>query len=146
MIAFRHYGFALRREPFVRPFHFKGGSFNEKWLNITSLSSGEPDGDRLPVRQTAIGGNAVLWSDSAVFAAHSETGGNMLMSLMAERAVQLLQGKGFPDPIAAINILLPQLHDRESGTAVDLHFERRRIPGSGFVEALRREPRNPDIR
>jgi len=118
MIRFQQYGFALQREPFVRPFHFKGGSFNEKWINITALGSSG-------VRHTGIGGNAVLWSDPAVFAAHSETGGNLVMSLMAERSVrlladQLLAGKELPDPISAIQSILPGLHEfgcRVSGTA-----------------------------
>ncbi|UCF99200.1 MAG: mandelate racemase/muconate lactonizing enzyme family protein [Spirochaetaceae bacterium] len=110
-IRFQSYGFAIQREPFVRPFHFKGGSFNEKWLNITSLYPGEPSGEPSASRQTAIGGNAVLWSDPAVFAAHSETGGNLVMSLMAERAARVLKEKRFPDPIAAIQSLIPELHE-----------------------------------
>jgi L-alanine-DL-glutamate epimerase-like enolase superfamily enzyme len=125
MIGIQRYGFSLQREPFVRPFHFKGGSFNEKWINITTLfpdAGGAPASDS-PV-YSGIGGNAVLWSDPAVFAAHSETGGNLVMSLMAERAVQLLagmlrDGAKFADPIAAIQSLLPGLHAfgcRVSGT------------------------------
>lgn len=105
MIAFRDYGFAVQREPFCRPFHFKGGSFNEKWINITGLRA-EPE-----IRCTAIGGNAVLWSDPAVFAAYSETGGNLIMSLVAERAVQLLRRKEYPDPIDALRSILPELHE-----------------------------------
>jgi L-alanine-DL-glutamate epimerase-like enolase superfamily enzyme len=113
VIFYQSYGFAVHREPFIRPFHFKGGGFNEKWLNITSLNT-------RTVRQTAIGGNAVLWSDPSVFAAHSETGGNLVMSLMAERAAQLLQGDEFADPIMALTALLPNLHElgcRISGAA-----------------------------
>lgn len=116
MIRFQSYGFAIQREPFLRPFHFKGDSFNEKWLNITSLYPAEGSGDTCEKRQTAIGGNAVLWSDPAVFSSYSETGGNLVMALMAERAVQLIRGKVFPDPIAAVQELIPQLH--EFGQAV----------------------------
>jgi L-alanine-DL-glutamate epimerase-like enolase superfamily enzyme len=112
MIRFRRYGFTLQREPFVRPFHFKGGSFNEKWINIITLFEGT---DPSAPRYTGIGGNAVLWSDPAVFAAHSETGGNLVMSLMAERAAALLsdrlrEGQEFPHPIAAIQSIVPELH------------------------------------
>jgi L-alanine-DL-glutamate epimerase-like enolase superfamily enzyme len=110
MIRFQNYGFAIQREPFLRPFHFKGDSFNEKWLNITSLYPSGGSGDPFEKRQTTIGGNAVLWSDPAVFSSYSETGGNLVMALMAERAVQLSRGKAFPDPIAAIQELIPQLH------------------------------------
>jgi L-alanine-DL-glutamate epimerase-like enolase superfamily enzyme len=129
MIRFNRYDFDIRREPFVRPFHFKGGSFNEKWINITTLFPGEREEDSQAVgktgskvadpsapRYTGIGGNAVLWSDPAVFAGHSETGGNLLMSLMAERAAALLsarfrEGEEFPHPIAAIQSIVPQLHE-----------------------------------
>ena len=118
MIRFQRYGFSLQREPFLRPFHFKGGSFNEKWINITTLDSGG-------TRYTGIGGNAVLWSDPAVFAAHSETGGNLVMSLVAEKAVRVLAerlsgGEEFSDPITAIQSILPELHSfgcRVSGRA-----------------------------
>jgi L-alanine-DL-glutamate epimerase-like enolase superfamily enzyme len=125
MIRFQRYGFHIQREPFVRPFHFKGGSFNEKWINSTTLIAEQTGAGFPPARQTGIGGNAVLWSDPAVFAAHSETGGNLVMSLMAERAVQLLAdqilgGNEYPDPIAAIQWVLPELHEfgrRVSGRA-----------------------------
>lgn len=111
MVYFQSYGFAIQREPFLRPFHFKGDSFNEKWINITALYPAERGGDTLEKRQTAIGGNAVLWSDPAVFSSYSETGGNLVMALMAERAAALLRGKEFPDPIAAIQALIPELHE-----------------------------------
>ena len=131
MIRFQRYDFEIRREPFVRPFHFKGGSFNEKWINITTLFPGEAEADCSAVgaagktaveaadlsapRYTGIGGNAVLWSDPAVFAGHSETGGNLVVSLMAERAAALLgarlrEGGEFPHPIAAIQSIVPELH------------------------------------
>jgi L-alanine-DL-glutamate epimerase-like enolase superfamily enzyme len=109
MIRFQRYGFDIQREPFVRPFHFKGGSFNEKWINITVLVSST-------ACYTGIGGNAVLWSDPAVFAEHSETGGNLVMSLMAEQAaalltVRMLRGDEISDPIIAIQSILPELQE-----------------------------------
>lgn len=128
MIRFQGYDFEIQREPFVRPFHFKGGSFNEKWINITTLFPGEKEedcpavgrtggkvADPSALRHTGIGGNAVLWSDPAVFAAHSETGGNLVMSLMAERAAALLgarlrEGEEFFHPIDAIQSIVPELH------------------------------------
>ena len=71
-IQIQRYAFNFEREPFVRPFHFKGGFFTEKWILVTSLEAASG------VRATGIGGTAVLWSDPAVFFAHSETGGNIL--------------------------------------------------------------------
>ena len=39
-----------------------------------------------------------MWSDPEVFFAYSETGGNVLMAAMAERAVKLLVGRSFRNP------------------------------------------------
>jgi len=72
----------------MRPFSFKGASFTEKWITVTSLT-GENG-----VRATGIGGLAVLWSDSRVFAEHSEVGGNLLMSAIAEYGVRRVQQSG----------------------------------------------------
>ncbi len=87
----------MERQPLVRPFHFKGGFFTEKWINVVSLSLEGSDGRTV----TGIGGNAVLWSDPAVFRDWSEYGGNSLMSLLAERAVQIAGESSFTDPIEA---------------------------------------------
>ena len=103
MLRFDSYRFALERQPLSRPFHFKGGFFTEKWLNVLRLEAGEH-------RPTAVGGNAVLWSDPAVFFAHSECGGNALMSLVAERAAILARGNGYPDPISAFQAITEDLH------------------------------------
>lgn len=98
------YRFAVEREPLIRPFHFKGGSFTEKWLTVTSLRSADSGW------VTAVGGLAVLWSDPEVFSAWSETGGNLLMALIAERAAQLVRGGSWPAPLPAIEAVLPELH------------------------------------
>lgn len=104
MLRYDRYHFAIEREPLVRPFHFKGGYFTEKWINITSLKSDNGTG------ATAIGGSAVLWSDPEVFFAFSETGGNVIMAAMAEHAVQLARNCTFRDPIDALQSIFPELH------------------------------------
>ncbi|MBT7161945.1 MAG: L-alanine-DL-glutamate epimerase, partial [Victivallales bacterium] len=63
------------REPLLRPFAFKGGAFTEKWLTAVCLRTAEATG-------IGVGGLAILWSDPAVFGAHTETGGNLLMALV----------------------------------------------------------------
>ncbi|MCP4405576.1 MAG: L-alanine-DL-glutamate epimerase [bacterium] len=103
-IQIERYAFNFEREPFVRPFHFKGGSFSEKWILVTSLESTHG------VRATGIGGTAVLWSDPSVFFAHSEAGGNIIMAAMAERAVELLKGKDFRTPFEAIDSIFSDVH------------------------------------
>lgn len=104
-IQIKRYAFNFEREPFVRPFHFKGGFFTEKWILVTSLESANG------VRATGIGGTAVLWSDPLVFFAHSEAGGNIIMAAMAERAAEMLKGEIFSTPFEAIDSIFPVLHN-----------------------------------
>jgi L-alanine-DL-glutamate epimerase-like enolase superfamily enzyme len=97
------YEFDIAREPLVRPFRFKGGAFSEKWLTVVRLRAGAQAG-------VGVGGLAVLWSDPALFRAHSETGGNMLMALVAERAAQKLVGRPLRDPAGMIWDLVPEAY------------------------------------
>lgn len=72
----------IQREPFARPFAFKGSAFHEKWNLVVRL---EDDAGAIGC---GIGGLAVLWSDPQVFSAHTETGGNAIMVATLERALQ----------------------------------------------------------
>ncbi|MBD3308501.1 L-alanine-DL-glutamate epimerase [candidate division KSB3 bacterium] len=103
-LEIQRYAFNFAREPLRRPFHFKGGFFTEKWILVTSVESAQG------TRVTGIGGTAVLWSDPAVFFAHSEAGGNLLMAAMAERAVALLQGQSFATPFDALEAVYDEVH------------------------------------
>ncbi len=128
MISYNHYNFNIEREPLIRPFHFKGSCFTEKWLNVTSLYYNRKSrkgvdvvhtvkeqiaaqGSEQEYSVTAIGGNAVLWSDPDVFFSRSEAGGNLLMSAMAEKAVKILCKKEFTDPVEALRYILPKIHN-----------------------------------
>ncbi|MEL6256638.1 MAG: mandelate racemase/muconate lactonizing enzyme family protein [Bacteroidota bacterium] len=51
----------------------------------------------------------ILWSDSKVFAQHSENGGNALMYAMGERGLQILSGNSFESPIQLLDELLPEI-------------------------------------
>lgn len=104
------YDFTFEREPLVRPFRFKGSAFHEKWVTVTRLET-----DRGQAA-TGIGSTAVLWSDPAVFADHSETGGNLLMCATTEQACRLLCRTPFSDPPAALDGILPELHDYARST------------------------------
>ncbi len=92
----------IAREPLARPFGFKGRAFHEKWVcrvRLVSESGSKAEG---------IGGLAVLWSDEAVFAEHTETGGNLLMAALLERGLQLAAGRSFDTPQNLLNALLPE--------------------------------------
>jgi hypothetical protein len=106
MLQFSRYRFAVERQPLSRPFHFKGSYFTEKWINVVGLTM---DGSGNKV--TGIGGNAVLWSDPRVFREWSEYGGNSLMSLLAERAVQIASESSYSDPIEAFNSIRSEVHE-----------------------------------
>ena len=84
----------IQREPFARPFAFKGAAFHEKWNLVVRLK--DADG----YEAFGIGGLAVLWSDAAVFAAHTEMGGNLLQASLLEFALQNVKGREFADPMA----------------------------------------------
>ena len=92
------------REPLVRPFGFKGGYFTEKWLcevGLTSSSGAEAIG---------VGGLAVLWSDPAVFSAHTEAGGNLIMATVLDHALQLSRGLEFETPMDLLDAIVDDTH------------------------------------
>ncbi|MBT4820124.1 MAG: L-alanine-DL-glutamate epimerase, partial [Lentisphaerae bacterium] len=94
----------ITRERFVKPFGFKGSSFNEKWLCHVEATS--TDG----VTAAGCGGLAVLWSSPAVFAAHTETGGNVLMTAILDHALQLARGQTFGTPMDLLDAIFPATH------------------------------------
>jgi L-alanine-DL-glutamate epimerase-like enolase superfamily enzyme len=86
-------GANFEREPLVRPFGFKGGYSTEIWQSAALLESAAGR------RGIGLCTQGVLWSDAAVFAAHSESGGNALMYAVTEWAVQRLKGQRFTNPV-----------------------------------------------
>lgn len=95
----------IQRQPFVRPFAFKGASFREKWNLVVRLEDG--DGRRA----YGVGGLAVLWSDPRVFARHSEVGGNALMVAMLERGLAMVRGRSFASPQDLFRAVLPAVYE-----------------------------------
>ena len=95
----------MQRQPFAKPFAFKGAAFHEKWNLIVRLT--EQDG----TEAVGVGGTAVLWSDPDVFSSHTEIGGNILMAALLEFALQQAVDREFVDPPALLAELVPQVHD-----------------------------------
>jgi len=87
----------FEREPLIRPFGFKGGYQTEIWQSVAFLESA---GGR---RGIGLCTQGVLWSDAAVFAAHSESGGNALMYAVTEHALQQLKGQSFANPVELLD-------------------------------------------
>lgn len=94
----------FEREPLIRPFGFKGGYMTEIWQTVSRLES-ESGIDKIGLCT-----QNVLWSDARVFADHSESGGNALMYAMTERALKIIEGMSFSDPIALLEEILPEVY------------------------------------
>ncbi len=94
----------FEREP-LTPYRFKGSMITEGWQIAAYLES------ESGIHKIGIGGQGTLWSDSTVFAAHSATGGNALMYAMSERALQIMKGNSFTNPMQLLDDLLPEVYE-----------------------------------
>lgn len=92
----------FEREP-LNPYRFKGSAITDSWQAVAMLES------ESGVKTVGIGTQGVLWSDSKVFAGHSESAGNALMYAMSERALQMIKGTTFSDPVKLLDDLLPEV-------------------------------------
>lgn len=92
----------FEREP-LNPYRFKGSAITDSWQAIAMLQSDSG------AKAVGIGTQGVLWSDSKVFAAHSESAGNALMYAMSEHALQMLKGTTFTDPVQLLDDILPEV-------------------------------------
>lgn len=104
-IKIRHVDSNFEREPLIRPFGFKGGYMSEIWQTAALMES------ESGVRKGGLCTQNVLWSDSAVFAQQSESGGNALMFALAEYALQAVAGQSFEHPIALLDDLLDDVYE-----------------------------------
>ncbi len=93
----------FEREP-LTPYRFKGSAITEAWQTAARLE-GESGNSTI-----GLGTQGILWSDSNVFAAHSESGGNALMYAMSERALEMMKGTSFTDPLQLLEDLLPEVY------------------------------------
>jgi L-alanine-DL-glutamate epimerase-like enolase superfamily enzyme len=93
----------FEREP-LTPYRFKGSAITEAWQTAARL-----EGDS-GLSAVGLGTQGVLWSDSKVFAAHSESGGNALMYAMSERALEIMKGTSFTDPLQLLDDILPEVY------------------------------------
>ncbi|MDA0711199.1 MAG: L-alanine-DL-glutamate epimerase, partial [bacterium] len=95
----------IQREPFARPFGFKGSAFHEKWNLVVRAK------DDVGHVAYGVGGLAVLWSDGAVFVAHSEMGGNVLQAAVLEFALQRAMNLEFESPIELFDAIVEDVFD-----------------------------------
>lgn len=95
----------FEREPLVRPLGFKGGYLSELWQSVGRMESSSG------ACGIGLGTQSVLWSDSDVFGAHSESGGNTLMYALTERGLQVAEGTSFETPIDLLDRLFPEVYE-----------------------------------
>lgn len=95
----------FEREPLIRPFGFKGGYMTEIWQSIAYMQSDSGN------HSIGLCSQSVLWSDAAVFASHSESGGNALMYAMTGRAMQIIRGQSFTSPVDLLDSLYPEIYE-----------------------------------
>jgi L-alanine-DL-glutamate epimerase-like enolase superfamily enzyme len=93
----------FEREPLIRPFGFKGGYMREIWQSLAFIKS------ESGIHKIGTCSQSILWSDSQVFASHSESGGNALMYAMTEYGLGLLKGRSFSDPVALLDEIWPEV-------------------------------------
>ena len=94
----------FEREPLLRPFGFKGGFVTELWQTASLLQSASG------ISKVGLSTQSILWSDPAVYAAHSESGGNAIMYALTEYALQLAKGREYSDPVDLQNQILQEVY------------------------------------
>ncbi|HEC41362.1 MAG TPA: L-alanine-DL-glutamate epimerase [Bacteroides sp.] len=95
----------FEREPLIRPFGFKGGYMSEIWQTMSWMQSTSG------IEKVGLCTQNVLWSDAKVFGAHSEAGGNSIMYLLTERAMQIVKGQKFTSPVELLDTILEEVYN-----------------------------------
>jgi len=95
----------FEREPYIRPFGFKGGYCSEAWQTISMLESDNGN------RGVGLCTQNTLWSDAHVFETFSECGGNALMYAMLEQGLQLVKDQSFDSPVDMLDAVWPQVYE-----------------------------------
>lgn len=95
----------FEREKLRFPFGFKGGYLTELWQVVSQLRS------RHGNIGVGLATQSVLYGDAAVFEKNSEANGNALMYVLTNRALQLIEGKSFNNPIDLLQEIIPELFE-----------------------------------
>ncbi len=95
----------VEKEPLSKPFGFKGGYLTELWQSGVKLES------KRGSSSIGLGTQSVLWSDSGVFSSHSEAEGNSLMFMLTQKALDIVKGRSFQDPVTLLDSILEEVYD-----------------------------------
>jgi L-alanine-DL-glutamate epimerase-like enolase superfamily enzyme len=94
----------FEREKLVRPFGFKGGYLTELWQVASRLESASG------FSKIGIATQSVLYGDADLFASHTEAGGNALMYLVVNQALDLIKQAPFENPVGLLDTIFPELY------------------------------------
>lgn len=95
----------FEREPLLHPFGFKGGFLSELWQIVARIQSQNGH------HGIGLGLQSVLWSDDHIFSTYPEAGGNAFMYAITVRALQMIQGTSFNNPIDVLDDIFPELYE-----------------------------------
>ena len=94
----------FEREPLATPYGFKGGYMTNVWQVVAMME------DEQGNAKIGLGTQNTLWSDARVFTGHSENGGNAIMYALTERALQMVKGQHFTDPVSLLDDVLEDVY------------------------------------
>jgi len=94
----------FEREPLATPYGFKGGYMTNVWQVVAMME------DEQGNAKIGLGTQNTLWSDARVFTGHSENGGNAIMYALTERALQMVKGQHFTDPVSLLDDVLEEVY------------------------------------
>lgn len=94
----------VEKEPLIQPFGFKGGYLTELWQSVSQLTSSNGE------QAIGLGTQSVLWSDSDVFMNNSETEGNSMMFSITRKALEIIKGQDFEEPISFLDNIIDEVY------------------------------------
>lgn len=93
----------FEREKLIRPFGFKGAYLTELWQVITKLTSSSG------IACIGLSTQSVLYGDAGLFLKNAEAGGNALMYALTNKALELIKGISFDNPINLLETVLSEI-------------------------------------
>ncbi len=94
----------FEREPLATPYGFKGGYMTDVWQVVARMEDDQGNS------RIGLGTQNTLWSDARVFAGYSESGSNAIMYALTERALQMVNGQSFIDPVSLLDDVLEKVY------------------------------------
>ena len=103
-IKITHVDSNFERQPLVRPFGFKGVYQHKFWVCAALMKSSSG------IQHVGIQTQYLAWSGLSVFLAYTEVGGNVVLLLTLEHALQQIQGSSFNNPLELQDAVLEEAH------------------------------------